>query len=241
MRSFDVLTGIPLAATRSPSRAALALALLLCFGAGGGCAYGEDGVNRRSGGGTVRTMDAAAPACDPPCAPGETCTASGACVPDGEDADSDGVEAAVDCDDTDPSVGRSGERLCASECGEGLTYCTDGVWSECDAPTECDCEPGTPPRTVACGFCGTQRQVCTDGTWTNDGACTNPGECVPGQVEMGGACGNCGTLQRTCGTDCAWSGWTCVGEGECAAGTTETDTEPCGTCGVRTRTRTCSS
>lgn len=189
-------------------------------------------------------MDASVPPdCDPPCALGETCRA-GVCVADGEDGDMDGVEAAVDCDDTDPSIGSTGERLCASECGEGLTSCTDGVWTECNAPAECECEAGSPPRTVDCGFCGTQRQVCTDGRWTNDGACTSPGECVPGQVEMGGACGTCGTLRRTCGSDCAWGDWTCTGGGgECTPGATESDTQPCGTCGTgtQTRTRTCTS
>lgn len=208
-----------------------------------GCATGSD-VSMRGGDGSGRDggpgIDAAEPGvCDPPCEVGEMC-AEGSCVP-ALDGDGDGVDSAFDCDDADPTVGPSGERLCTGACGEGLEVCEDGTWYECDAPTTCDCEPGSPPRSIACMRCGTQRQVCTDGMWVDDGTCTGAGPCSSGEIGTGGTCGNCGTEQRTCGADCTWGAWACEGEGVCAAGATEMEMETCGTCGTgsRMRTRTC--
>ncbi len=212
--------------------AALALSLA-------GCAFGTDSIVRRNAdgagvdGGTII-------GCEPPCGDGESCRA-GACVPDGGDGDGDGIPTEIDCDDTDAEIGAVTEALCSNGCGEGVMQCVDGVWGECDAPTECDCEPGSAPRTSPCGFCGTQRQVCTDGAWLNDGACVGAGECTAGMVESGASCGSCGTQSRTCQVDCTWGAWECSGGGECVAGTTDTRTMSCGACGegTRTDTRTC--
>ena len=183
--------------------------------------------------------DAAAPDCVPACAVGQLCRL-GTCIDPVADADGDGVPSAEDCDDSAPTIGRSGDRSCTSVCGVGVERCTNGVWGACSAPSRCDCTDGDAPRDVPCGFCGTQQQLCLGGTWMNAGGCSASGECAADSVESGGACGRCGTRMRACDTACAWGAETCVGEGECVAGTTETDTEPCG-CGTRTRTRTCSA
>lgn len=176
------------------------------------------------------------------CTAGEMCR-DGACVWVGEDGDGDGIPAATDCDDTDPSIGSTAELPCATPCGAGRTECLEGEWSECSAPSVCDCEEAAAARTIDCGNCGTQRQVCTGGMWVNDGACTGAGTCMPGQMETGAGCGNCGAEQRTCRADCTWDGWTCTGEGECASGASESESRACGTCGTGTqsRTRTCTS
>lgn len=161
--------------------------------------------------------------------------------PSGTDVDLDGVPGERDCDDTNPAVGSTAERVCSSSCADGIEQCVDGIWMACTAPTACDCNPGDPPRTLDCGMCGTQTQVCTDGHWVDDGACTGKGVCSPGAMEAGAACGNCGMDQRTCQSDCTWGASTCMGSGECAAGTTEMGTQGCGDCGAgtQTRTRTC--
>lgn len=214
------------------------LALAISAGFTVGCATGGDVTPRGGDGG--RGLDAGeSGVCDPLCADGETCV-EGTCVPS-NDWDSDGLDETIDCDDLDPAVGAVGERVCAGACGDGVVTCTDGVWGECSAPTSCDCDPGTAPRTIDCGSCGTQRQVCTDGTWVDDGVCTGAGPCSPGEIGTGGACGNCGMERRTCGADCTWGAWACEGEGVCATGATEEEMEACGSCGTgsRARTRTC--
>lgn len=218
---------------RSPIHAA-ALALLATLLAVG-CASGrtdQPPVHPRDAG-----LDAPARVCEPACSEGFACV-DGACVAD-IDADDDGIPRSRDCDDFDATVGPTKERPCTSGCGGGVERCTDGVWAACDAPTSCDCEPGTPARTASCGRCGRMQQTCEGGRWV-DGACTSEGACMAGAVETGGSCTNCGTQRRTCQEDCSWGAWTCASMGECARGATSPESEPCGSCGgTRTRTRTC--
>ncbi len=197
-----------------------------------------DAADRDAGG-----VDAGAgDVCDPPCSGINVCR-GGTCVPVGEDRDMDGVDASVDCNDDDASVGSTGERACSSACGTGVERCVDGVWMTCSAPVSCDCVEGSAPRTLDCGMCGQQRQVCTAGAWVDDGVCTSAGVCSPGEIGMGAPCGNCGRQERRCGADCQWSPFVCVDEGECAAGAVENDsricTPSCG--GTESRSRTCGS
>ena len=220
-----------------------ALSLLLALVSG--CASGG-GVHQRTGDaspqdGPTTEHDAGELFCDPPCGVDEACV-EGVCRTI-DDTDDDGVPDTLDCDPMDASVGTMAEHLCTGACGEGLERCTDGVWTECSAPTSCDCEPGAPPRMIACERCGMQRQTCIEGRWTNDGGCTAMGACSPGEVGMGSGCGNCGVERRTCGMDCSWGAWACEGEGECAAGAMQSESASCGTCGsgTQTRTRTCDS
>lgn len=215
----------------------------------GGCALGADGVHPRTG--DASGFDAGTPVlrCEPPCAAGELCR-DGRCVEEATDADDDGVPAALDCDDTDPEVGREAQRLCASACGEGLTDCVDGEWTACSAPTECHCEVGE-TRQMGCGRCGTQRQVCAGGAWADDGGCEGEGVCMPGAIESRTvSCGACGegtqVETRTCSASCAFGGWTsgsCMTSATCAPGATDSETRACtGACGgTQTRSRTCSS
>jgi hypothetical protein len=157
------------------------------------------------------------------------------------DADSDGVSAAIDCDDGDATVGAVAERPCSSACGDGVERCTDGVWMDCTAPQVCDCVAGTSPRELECERCGVQRQTCVDGTWTDDGVCTDQGACSPGAVETGGGCARCGTLERSCATDCTWRDFTCVDQGVCEVDEEDVEVRDCpGGCGnTQSRTRTC--
>jgi len=231
-----------------PRFASAGIALLLAAG----CASGGDGVNPRDRDAsapppridaTIPVDDAGEPptACDPPCV-GDTVCRAGACEPAGMDGDGDGVDVTLDCDDSDPTIGRTADRDCSSMCGTGVERCTDGEWETCTAPTTCDCEAGAPPRMLDCGMCGTQRQVCSDGAWVDDGACMGEGPCGPGDVDMGSTCGRCGREERRCNADCTWGAWTCVDEGACMAGETDTETRSCSTScgGTETRSRTCS-
>lgn len=219
----------------------------------GGCATGDDGIMPRdpdgglmdAGGGGLDAGDVdagMATACEPPCRGTDVCRA-GRCVPTGTDVDGDGVDASVDCNDSDPAVGSTAERGCSSSCGEGVERCVDGVWQTCTAPLTCDCVDGSTPRMLDCGMCGQQRQICMGGAWVDDGTCAGSGPCSPGDVDMGSTCGNCGRQERHCGTDCQWGAWACVDEGECMAGATDTDSRTCTpSCGgTERRTRTCSS
>jgi len=228
----------------------IAIAVLL----GIGCASGNDPNPRGGDGG--QGSDAG---CHPACPTGQMC-ALGTCVPV-VDADMDGLDASVDCDDGDPLIGSTAQRSCSSACGAGLERCTGGTWAACDAPTACGCGP-TPacsPGQVdtgmqSCSGCGTQTRTrtcdstCTWGPWSAWGACTGGGgTCMPGQVQTGTqACGNCGTgtqsRTRTCDASCGWGAWSawdaCVGGGACAPG----DTMPCpngDVCGVQTCGATC--
>ncbi len=210
----------------------LAMALGLSACARGADVSGRGGdAGRREGGardGGSAPLDAEPGVCDPLCADGERCV-DGVCAV-ASDADGDGLDQRFDCDDGDVLVGASAERSCRSACGEGLERCTDGVWDACDAPTTCECEASTPPRSIECGSCGTQRQVCSGGAWADDGACVEAGVCTPGATESETrACGNCGmgsqSRSRTCeAARCDWGAWgawsACVGGGACEAGST---------------------
>lgn len=234
---------VRIASSQVPLLLALSLSLSL---AGTGCARGGEVWMRGGDGsgldaGQQEERDAGDVVCDPPCEAGETCSA-GTCVPS-TDADGDGVDSSVDCDDADRTVGTVAERACEGTCGPGLESCEDGVWGACSGPTSCDCEAGTPPRELPCGACGTQRQTCVDGTWRNDGACMGQGACFPEQVDTGGACGNCGTQRRVCTAECTWGAPTCEGAGECAPGSVSDEMRACSGCGgsgVQVRQRTCS-
>lgn len=185
--------------------------------------------------------------CVPPCGPGSVCV-DGTCRSTVTDVDRDGVEAAGDCDDMDPSVGAMAARACSSVCGTGMEICTDGVWAACNAPTMCACPAGTPPRVVSCGNCGQQTQICSGGAWVNDGGCLNQG-CAPGTTQSetrGCTCGGSESRTRTCTASCTWGGWSgwsgCAG-GECSPGATDSRTVSCGACGAGTltETRSCGS
>ncbi len=212
----------------------LALLTLACAGGGAVTPRNAADAGRRD----ASSADAAALPCDPPCVSGEMCD-MGSCVP-ATDGDGDGIDGDVDCDDTNPDIGRVAERDCSGSCGAGVERCVDGSWAACTAPTTCDCEPGSPARMVPCMRCGMQRQVCTGGRWTDEGTCS-AGDCSPGEVDMGGICGNCGAERRLCGMDCRWGAWLCEGEGVCRSGETQMESAMCGSCGTgtQTRTRTC--
>jgi hypothetical protein len=224
--------------------------LALCVWILAGCALGADGVNPRGRDGAAGIDGGATTGCTPACGAGEVCV-DGRCVTQTTDLDEDGTPAATDCDDSDPEVGRQAQRLCTSRCGEGLIECTDGVWTECDAPTECACAIGDPPRDVPCGRCGTQRQVCTGGAWVDEGTCTGEGVCMPDAIETRTApCGACGegtqVETRRCSASCGWGEWTsgtCMTSATCSPGATDREERACGTTcgGTQSRTRTCSS
>ena len=206
-----------------------------------GCAMGDDGIVRRgTDGGGSPGVDAQRPpteGCDPPCSGGQVCR-DRACVAPETDADMDGVPADRDCDDLDASLGATGERACASACGDGVERCVDGRWEACSAPSTCDCAAGSPPRELACERCGVQRQVCVEGMWMNDGGCMGMGACAPGAVESGGSCGMCGSQERRCNVDCTWGPMACLGEGECRSGEVQSESRDCpGGCGTQTRRR----
>ena len=214
----------------------LGVSLVLLAGcASGGAESDADTTRRRDSGGGV---DGSTVVCLPRCIGDEVCV-EGRCVVPGTDLDEDGVEADLDCDDADPSVGRMTERTCTSACGTGVERCTDGSWEACTAPETCDCTPGEPAREIECERCGTQRQVCVDGSWTNDGVCMT-GACSPGETRMAGACGDmCGTLVETCQADCSWGGGTCMESGSCAPGDIDRETRACTCGGSEERTRSC--
>lgn len=138
------------------------------------------------------------------------------------DGDGDGVPARVDCDDADPAVGASAERACSTECGGGMERCTDGVWTACDAPTDCACSTPGMMRLVGCERCGMQSQRCSDSmVWEAVSECLGQGECEVAAVETR-MTPRCGTEQRLCGSTCAWGAWSSVvADGECEPGTSD--------------------
>ncbi len=154
------------------------------------------------------------------------------------DLDRDGVPAASDCDDDDPAVGATSARECSSSCGVGTERCMAGVWSACDAPTDCACSVEGMTRTVPCGRCGLASQRCEGGTWSMPSACLSEGECFAGELETERAM--CGERSRICDDTCAWRAWTVLTPpGECEAGVVRTTDTGCGP-GTR-REETCSA
>ncbi len=145
------------------------------------------------------------------------------------DVDGDGVLSSIDCNDGDAAVGTSGTRACTSRCGIGNETCSNGAWSACSAPTDCDCTMPGATRLAPCGNCGMQNQTCTSGTWTAGSACLNEGDCAVGAVETMATL-SCGEQQRLCGATCAWGEWQqTVPNGECRPGFTMTCDRPEGT------------
>lgn len=122
------------------------------------------------------------------------------------DADSDGVPSAMDCDDSNPSVGATSERACESMCGPGVEQCTAGAWAACSTPTDCTCTMDGATRAAACGNCGNEMQTCTSGLWTATSSCLDQG-CMPGTVEVEDK-GFCFIRERICNSMCEWSDWT---------------------------------
>ena len=134
------------------------------------------------------------------------------------DMDGDGIVATLDCDDGDATVGGSLSRPCATFCGAGTETCTDAVWAECDAGTDCACDTEGAMRTVDCARCGTQAQMCTAGIWIDTSTCVAQGDCEAGEVETEIQM-FCGERQRVCQSSCAWTDWTQLVEmGSCNPG-----------------------
>lgn len=157
---------------------------------------------------------------DADCPEGTACS-HGDCVDETLDEDGDGTPARDDCDDRDPDVGPGSTYPCEGACGSGLRTCAAGRWSDCSAPTDCECTPGE-TRSEDCGLCGDAERSCNgDGRWGDLGPCDGQGECEPGDSGEQ-SCGNCGRLSRTCDEGCRWSTWSaCEGEGACSPGATE--------------------
>lgn len=214
------------------------------------CASGGEHTRRDGGGPTGRDAGSVEPIdeCSPPCFETEECVL-GACVP--RDSDRDGVPDDIDCDPDDPDVGRTAELLCRG-CGgtEGLVRCSDGVWTPCDAPTDCACEGDEEPQRVSCERCGTRERRCESGEWVDDELCEGAGECVAGTTDTEREpCGRCGQRVRTrlCSDTCGWGEWSawgeCMGQGECAPGSVDRRLTSCQTAGphttARERTRAC--
>jgi len=129
------------------------------------------------------------------------------------DDDGDRVPNDRDCDPSDPSVGATAERTCEGDCGSGLERCSEGAWTECDAPTgaACECTPGD-TRELPCERCGTQAQGCSaSGVWTDDGSCVGAGPCAPGDLEMDTVpeCAGSGRRTRSCTESCTWDDYEC--------------------------------
>ncbi len=152
------------------------------------------------------------------------------------DVDGDGILSSLDCNDSDPMVDSSATRACTSDCGEGNETCSNGIWSACSAPTDCDCTTPGATRIAVCGNCGMQSQTCTGGRWTPGSACLNEGECAVGAVESMSTRG-CGERQRICAASCSWGEWTQTvpNSGECLQG----DRMPCDFVGSHACDETC--
>ena len=131
------------------------------------------------------------------------------------DADGDGVPDELDCAPDDAGVGASASRACSSVCGDGQESCLDGVWSACDAPSDCTCTTEGERRVASCAMCGEQSEECMGGIWTATSGCLNQGECEVGDVEMRDGA-QCSVEQRICSTECSWGAWDySVPPGEC--------------------------
>ncbi len=203
-------------------RAAGILACLLLGACGGG-----------DGEGTTDGSVADAGAADAPVSPdGDTEPDGGG----GVDVDGDGVPMAVDCDDDDETVGRDSVRSCTSECDVGTQTCTDGVWSACDASSECACDTPGMMRTVDCGRCGIASQRCgEDGMWEMPSTCFDEKDCFAGTIERDTSM--CGERARICDDTCHWRDWeTVVEPGECEPGDTGTTADGCASGEMREQT-----
>lgn len=179
--------------------------------------------------------------CDPGTCGGDSKCVNRVCVPNFVDEDGDGFAETSDCNDQDATVGTRAERSCESDCATGLQQCAQGLWSDCDAPTDCSCS-GSETRTLSCPMCGQSTQDCQDGSWVTTEECSGQGTCAPGEIENLGSCGDCGTLRRICSDTCTWDSPACSNEGICTPTATETEQQSCGACGqVQERTRSCNS
>ena len=126
-------------------------------------------------------------------------------------------------------------QACSTACGDGSQTCgNDSQWLQCDAPTDCFCEPVGSSKTEACGNCGFQEFQCSaDGVWVAADVCSGEGECVAGSQESLD-CGNCGQQSRVCSQECTWTDWSACLGGACVAG--EVEERACGNCGSESRT-----
>lgn len=181
----------------------------------------------------------------------DTCAADGTCLAVTRDTDGDGSADSAcgggDCDDNDPNIREGTSRTCSTPCGAGTEVCSAGTFSQCTAPSTCDCNPGE-QRQEQCGDrCGVATRTCKpDGTWGPLGACQSQGQCTPGDFDsrtcpsLSGCSQPTGTQSRTCQADCTWPNFgACTGGAVCCPGTN--DTQPCGLCGTGERARTCQS
>jgi hypothetical protein len=149
----------------------------------------------------------------------------------------DGID--NDCDGTTdlpcPDCTAGYVRPCDTACGAGFQTCTDdSVWGECDAPTDCLCQPGD-TSTQPCGNCGFTEVFCLDeGIWTQAELCMSEGTCEAGSSDEQ-PCGACGVQTRTCDDSCAWGEWSqCDSGTSCSPG--DEEQQACGGCGSQTRT-----
>lgn len=168
--------------------------------------------------------------------PGEVCSA-GECVSGERDADGDGFQARVDCDDTDPETYPGTTRICVNDCGEGLVECLDrGEWSDCSFETDpCD----RPHTSASCvdgrclisecetgwsdcdgqGSTGCEAQLGTESHCSGCGdACPAGESCVDGTCTCvpdcsGAACGDDNGCGGRCNGSCP-AGYECR-DGEC--------------------------
>ncbi|MGE0787693.1 MAG: hypothetical protein AB7S26_18605 [Sandaracinaceae bacterium] len=205
----------------------------------GGCALGGGPGPREDAGDLPPGFDAGMSTFDAGCG-GSGCTPP-------PDADGDGVPVSQDCDDADPAVGRTASRACTTMCGSGTETCSSGVWTDCDAPTMCNCmeprvcSPGDVEMGALCGMCGRQERRCrTDCRW-GPSMCVEEGECSPGTMDTPetracpGTCGGTQTRSRTCTSGCTWGtftdwGPTCPTCGPVCGDGTCTSPETCSSC-----------
>lgn len=118
-------------------------------------------------------------------------------------------------------------RECFATCEGGAC----NPWGQC-VGQKCD-DIAMPLSSAACGNCGTQTQTVhcdsNSGTWIAGGygTCTGEGLCVPGATQK---CGNNNSGTQICTSSCGWGA--CTGEEFDCLGTAM---QPCGICGIETR------
>ena len=121
-----------------------------------------------------------------------------------------------DCDGVVDGITRG----CSNACGDGTEACTSGGWAACDAPLNCECEPGT-TESVSCGECGTQARTCdADRAWRAFTVCDDPGHtCAPSGSRRCVASASYAVCEPNASGCLDWSDpATCVGEEVCEAG-----------------------